>query len=218
MWPSGGSRRTRRIVSAAQIAADGAQRSATAPPRRKLPRDFRYALPYVYIARLRARLERSPAPRRAGGESRRCRACLSRVGEMIKRIALLSGVLLVLSAAEAQARGVTPYLPLNLDPEIEREVERVLILGDKPVMTRPIPAAVVLDALPQACKVDAPLCERVRKFLQHYMHNAGVEFASVEGAITSGSSNAVMPNQHGEAAQSSFQVAGAGYVQPSDYA
>jgi hypothetical protein len=118
--------------------------------------------------------------------------------------------------AIVHARGVTPYLPLNLDPEVEREVERVLILGDKPIMTRPISAAVVLDALPKACKADAVLCERVRRYLKRYMHGAGIEFASIEGDITHGS-NLVMPNQHGRTEQNHYQVAGAGYLQPSDY-
>src|SRR6201993_110475 len=89
--------------------------------------------------------------------------------------------LCVLTAGPLQARGVTPYLPLNLDPELEREVERVLILGGKPVMTRPIPAAAVLDALPRACRVDPVLCSRVRRALRQYMQDTGVEFASVEG-------------------------------------
>ena len=61
------------------------------------------------------------------------------------------------------ARGVTPYLPLNLEPEIESQIERVLILADKPVMTRPIAAATVLDALPKACHIDQGLCQRVRR-------------------------------------------------------
>jgi len=52
-------------------------------------------------------------------------------------------------------------LPLNLEPEIEAQIERVLILADQPVMRRPIAAATVLDALPKACKVDPALCERV---------------------------------------------------------
>jgi hypothetical protein len=54
----------------------------------------------------------------------------------------------------AVAHGVTPYLPLNLEPEIEAQIERVLILAGKPVMRRPIAAATVLDALPKACRVD----------------------------------------------------------------
>lgn len=127
-------------------------------------------------------------------------------------------VVALLAALQPQAfaRGVTPYLPLNLDPEVEREVERVLVLGDKPVMTRPIPAATVLDALPKACEVDARLCNRVRRFLKQYMRGTAVEFVSVEGAVSNGS-NALLPNQHGERAQSPFQVAGAAYIQPSDY-
>jgi Capsule assembly protein Wzi len=118
--------------------------------------------------------------------------------------------------AVVHARGVTPYLPLNLDPEVERQVERVLILGDKPVMTRPIPAALVLEALPKACEADAVLCEDVRRFLKRYMHGNGVEFGSVEADASHGS-NIVMPNQHGRKEQSEYQIAGAAYIQPSDY-
>src|SRR5689334_16763666 len=70
----------------------------------------------------------------------------------------------------AVAAGVTPYLPLNLEPEIEAQIERVLILGNQPILTRPIPAALVLKALPKACAVDAALCERVQRYLARYTH------------------------------------------------
>jgi hypothetical protein len=62
------------------------------------------------------------------------------------------------------ARGVSPYLPLNLDPEIERQIERVLILADKPVISRPIAAATVLDALPAASRIDPVLGRSVRRY------------------------------------------------------
>src|SRR5690242_19588240 len=87
----------------------------------------------------------------------------------------------------AIGKGVSPYLPLNLEPEIESQIERVLILADQPVMRRPIAAATVLDALPKACRVDQELCQRVRRYLQRYMHTEGIARASVEGAATSGS-------------------------------
>ena len=125
--------------------------------------------------------------------------------------------LCLLAAGPLHARGVSPYLPLNLDPELEREVERVLILGDKPVMTRPIPAAIVLDALPKACTVDPVLCRRVRRALKKYMNDSALEFASVEGSAVHGDSKLVIPNQYGETVQSQWHVAGAGYLQPSDY-
>ena len=69
----------------------------------------------------------------------------------MKRAALVSGAILYALSSAAQARGVSPYLPLNLEPEIEHQIERVLILAGKPVMSRPIAAATVLDALPKAC-------------------------------------------------------------------
>jgi Capsule assembly protein Wzi len=135
----------------------------------------------------------------------------------MKKTALLLAASFMASQGVAHALGVTPYLPLNLDPDIETQVERVLILGDEPVMTRPIPAALVLEALPKACKVDRPLCKRVRHYLERYMHSTGVEFTSVSLAETSGSSNITLPNQHGEKAQSPYQVAAAAYIQPNSY-
>ena len=115
------------------------------------------------------------------------------------------------------ARGVTPYLPLNLDPAMQNAVELVLILGDEPVLARPIPAALVQEALPKACRVDRPLCDRVRHYLRRYMHSNGVEFASVSVGVTGGHSNITLPNAHGEKAQSPFQIAAAGYVQPNSH-
>jgi Capsule assembly protein Wzi len=135
----------------------------------------------------------------------------------MKKTALLLATSLIASQGVAHALGVTPYLPLNLDPDVEAQVERVLILGDEPVMTRPIPAALVLQALPRACKVDRPLCERVRHFLDRYMHTTGVEFTSVSAAETSGTSNITLPNLHGEKAQSPYDVAAAAYIQPNSY-
>jgi hypothetical protein len=96
-------------------------------------------------------------------------------------------------------------------------VERILILGDRPVLTRPIPAAAVVDALPKACAIDPVLCRRVRRALKAYMHDSGLEFASAEVSAVSGDSKLVIPNQHGQTEQSQWQVAGAGYLQPSDY-
>ncbi|EQD41172.1 conserved hypothetical protein, secreted, partial [mine drainage metagenome] len=99
---------------------------------------------------------------------------------MTRRATLALSLVVFLSLWQsAFARGVSPYLPLNLDPDVENAIERVMILGDEPVMSRPIPAALVLQALPKACKVDRPLCERVRHYLHRYMHGTGVEFASI---------------------------------------
>ena len=67
------------------------------------------------------------------GCGRRIRAALAAAGAV-------SVVLWTLSP-EASASGASPYLPLNLSPEIERQVERVLVLGGHAVLPRPVPIA-----------------------------------------------------------------------------
>ncbi len=125
---------------------------------------------------------------------------------------------LLLAPALAAARGVSPYLPLDLEPEIESQIERVLILGDQPVMTRPIAAARVLDALPKACRIDQVLCAHVRRYLARYMHNAGIAHASVSAAASGGpGALTVLPNQYGMQAASHWNASAQVYAQPSDY-
>ncbi len=91
------------------------------------------------------------------------------------------------------------------------------MLAGKPVMRRPIAAAIVLDALPTACERDRAVCEEVRRYLDRYMNRYGVTHARIEGAVTSGDSTATLPNHHGESVDSSWRVAASGYFQPSDY-
>ena len=125
--------------------------------------------------------------------------------------------LLIIVSPAGFASGVTPYLPLNLAPEMQAQIERVLILGDQPVIKRPIPAALVLRALPKACKVDSELCARVQQYLERFTHNYGLTHASIEGAATRGSSNTTVPDRYGMREQASWDASVQGYYQPNDY-
>lgn len=120
------------------------------------------------------------------------------------------------AAFSADARGVSPYLPLGESPEIERMAEQVLILAGQPIMTRPIAAAAVLDALPKACERDEALCERVRHYLAGFEKNVGLGCLSL--GVAAASNDAVpLPNRHGMKADSSYEAAALVYWQPSDY-
>ncbi len=131
---------------------------------------------------------------------------------------LLASWLVLALPASTLATGVSPYLPLNIEPEIESQIERVLILGDQPVMTRPIAAATVLAALPKACAVDQALCQRVARYLARYAHGSGISYASVEAAAsTGGGADTVDPNSYGMRENSHWEAAGQVYLQPSDY-
>jgi hypothetical protein len=117
----------------------------------------------------------------------------------------------------AEARGASAYLPLNMSPEIERQVERLMLLADRPVMKRPIAVAAVLDALPAGCSIDPALCERVRRYLDAYAGRAAVTHASVEVAATRDSTK-TLPNRHGLLAEDNWAASAQGLLRAGDYA
>lgn len=119
-------------------------------------------------------------------------------------------------ATTAHARGVSPYLPVNLAPEIERQIERVLILAGQPTLTRPIAAATVLDALPAACERDAALCAAVRRYLTSLARTTGISYAGFTAGASSGA-DTPLPNRHGMGSQSNWEAAAAVYWQPGDH-
>jgi hypothetical protein len=132
------------------------------------------------------------------------------------KFALLCGLVAAIWSNGSRADGVSAYLPLNLEPEMERQIERVLILADEPILKRPFAVALVQLALPAACKVDKPLCARVGKYLERYSHDYALTHASATGSITNGAAD-VVPNNHGLPVQSQWELSAQGYVQPSDY-
>jgi hypothetical protein len=136
---------------------------------------------------------------------------------MAEKIARALAASALLLTGVASARGVSPYLPTHLAPEIDRNIERVLILADRPILTRPIALASVQEALPKACEVDAELCEAVRAYLEVYERSFGITHASADGAVTRDDPKA-LANQHGLTAEDPWRVSAAASWRPSDYA
>ncbi len=97
----------------------------------------------------------------------------------------------------AGAASATTYLPLNLSPDLERRVERLLILANHPVMMRPIPVNAILDALPAGCAIDAVLCRQVREGIAPWLGRAALGHASIEVALDAGDGQLPLPNQRG---------------------
>ena len=137
------------------------------------------------------------------------------VGNTWRKLMIAAGLAALCHSQTGYADGVSPYAPLNLAPEIERDLENVLILGNQPVLKRPIALALVVDALPKACARDAPLCKRVGRYLQR-VAQGGLTLASVAVAVTQKSAQP-LPNLHGMASDSAWSVIAATSFQPSDY-
>lgn len=142
----------------------------------------------------------------------------SKVRTRCRRPALLMLLALpALLAAGPAAAAVSAYLPLNLSPELESRVERVLVLAGAPVMTRPIRVATVLDALPAACARNRSLCRQVRRDLAPYLAAVGLTGAGVEAAVTD-SNKLPQPNQHGAPMSTHWQAYASGYARFGDHA
>ena len=124
--------------------------------------------------------------------------------------------LCVAGAQNARADGVSAYVPLNLEPEMERQIERVLILADEPILKRPFAVALVQLALPKACERDKVLCVKVKKYLERFSRDYGVTHASAAGSVTHGA-NGVVPDERGLPLQSKYDISAQAFVQPNDY-
>jgi hypothetical protein len=119
-------------------------------------------------------------------------------------------------SGRVHASGAAPYLPLNLSPEIERKVERVLILAGQPAMTRPIPIAKIMVALPRARKLNPALCAQVEHYLNRYFKSAGVAYASGEVAAAN-HSTMTLPNERGERVDSPADASAMIFYRPFDH-
>jgi hypothetical protein len=119
-------------------------------------------------------------------------------------------------AGSGRAEGVSAYLPLNLEPEIERQIERVLILADEPILKRPFAVGLVQDALPQACQVDPYLCAKVRRYLERYSRDYGLTEISASAGKSRGAKSTI-PDEYGMNSRDNWELSGSAYIQPNDY-
>ncbi|HWW21660.1 MAG TPA: capsule assembly Wzi family protein [Steroidobacteraceae bacterium] len=126
------------------------------------------------------------------------------------------GILGIGASGRTEASGTSPYLPLNLSPEIERKIERVMVLAGKPVLTRPIAIAKVLAALPRARKHDPALCAQIDSYLDRYFAGSGVTNASGEVAGANHSTQTI-PNERGERIDSPVDASVDLFYRPYDH-
>jgi len=131
-----------------------------------------------------------------------------------------AGVAWAALSAPALAQ-VSGYLPLNLEPALEQQVEALMAVAGRPVMTRPIAIADVYDALPAACEVDRILCGAVRDSLAGWSAAAGVTSAGVELAAVSSDApvgrDLPIPNRHGQRLDSAWSAFGNAYARYGDH-
>ncbi|MEL7450214.1 MAG: hypothetical protein AAFN78_13450, partial [Pseudomonadota bacterium] len=123
---------------------------------------------------------------------------------------------MLLIAVTAQARGVSPYLPLNVAPEIEREIERLFTLAGMPILRKPYFAGDVENALERGCQVPSSVCDKVAVYLKRYKNNWGLTDASAT-ALRDDDADKFVPNQRGRRVDSNYSASANLFWQVSDH-
>lgn len=118
----------------------------------------------------------------------------------------------------ASAGGVSPYLPMQMAPETERQVERLMVMADMALLIKPFRASDVQRALERACGTPSAVCRDVSSYLDRFKQDAGLTHAgaSISDAEVN-DSPVFLPNQRGMTTDSNYQVSTRAYWQPSDY-
>jgi hypothetical protein len=144
------------------------------------------------------------------------RASMIDAGQLRAATARVILALSGLVAAGSAVAGISGYLPLNLEPRLEHDVERLMVLAGEPVMRRPIALAAIERAMPDACAADEALCMQVQRELAPWMGRAALGMASFEAAIAN-AAQLTQPNERGAPEDAKWQVAGEAYLRIGDH-
>jgi hypothetical protein len=136
--------------------------------------------------------------------------------KLIQGVRIVGLVAALLLAAAAHGRGVSPYLPLQVSPEIEREIERLFTLAGMPVLRKPYFAGDVAEALQRGCQVPSSVCDNVSFYLERYKNNWG--FTDVNAMLMSDDdADKFVPNQRGRRIDSNYGAFANFYWQAGDH-
>jgi len=123
---------------------------------------------------------------------------------------------LSLSTITSLAKGPSPYLPLQVDPLIELELNRLATLAKLPVLTKPYHAATINRYLEKVIDSHPTLYKRISSYLKRYKKEAALTYAAVQ-LNYSDTKNITLPNQRGQMAEAKYQASFSGFWQANQY-
>ena len=128
----------------------------------------------------------------------------------------LTVVILLICSPFVFAKGVSPYLPLNLAPEIEHHIEQVVALTSDTPIIKPYRAADITSRVKQIEKKYPALASRVNGYLSRYGKRAAITNASVEASISSDTDSALANRRNQGVDESySFSASAHTYLNPN---
>jgi len=132
---------------------------------------------------------------------------------MLKKLSVIVGLAL---SSSVFAGGVSPYLPLKQDPQLEQLVEKLLVVGDNAhILTKPYKADEILRVLKTIEHSYPSLHKKLFNQLAAYRQGDSVTFA--RATLAYGNNDKPIPNQRGQKVNTNLKLEGGGYANFSDY-
>jgi hypothetical protein len=135
---------------------------------------------------------------------------------MKKRLlGLMAGVGL-LANSFGVAAGVSPYLPLKLNPVFELEVERLVTITGYPSLKKPYHIATIVSYLNKVKMSHPQLHGRIDRYIERYKAPYNITHLKAEIRLD-GSTAKTLPNTRGRSSVNSYYTEFSAFWQPSEY-
>lgn len=121
-----------------------------------------------------------------------------------------------LLSSGVMAQGISPYLPLNMAPEIEAQIERAMALTPSAPLTKPYKAKELLDRIEHIKESHPELYRRLNSYLARYKKTVVVNHLAADLSL-SNSTNKSMPNQRGVSVENNYTLSGSVYAFVNPY-
>ncbi len=126
---------------------------------------------------------------------------------------IITALLLTTSlfSGSLSAKGISPYLPLKLAPEVETHIEKVIALTPSAPLTKPYKAKDLLNRLELIKHSHPILHNRLQDYLSRYRKPIFVGHLDAELSISNDTRKAV-PNKRGLSTKNTYQITASGYA------
>lgn len=118
---------------------------------------------------------------------------------------------------QANADGVSPYLPLKTDALIELEIARLATISRMPMLSKPYHIVTVVDYLNKIKGSHPELFYRISAYIKRYKKQSAITHLSTT-LSTSNNKNFTIANNRGVAMDSTAQASASGFYQFNQYA
>ena len=122
---------------------------------------------------------------------------------------------LLLSSNVSKAKGVSPYLPLKIDPLIELQIERLASITQMPALIKPYHIVTVADYLEKIQHSHPTLYTRINNYIKRFKKQGGITHRKIELSYSDNKQS--QTNNRGIALDNNLSSSISGFYQLNKY-